>query len=118
MKITNLLLAFFLFLFLCSAAHGSGEYKVIFETTDCSGNTGFATVGADEIYKINQGDCSDPSDPGKHLKQLLVQDGNNSYKAYSLTQDEAKNVMLELKEYMKSRKNVLDRSDAIIIDKE
>jgi len=35
--------------------------------------------------------------------------------AYSLTQDEARNVMMEIKEYMKSRKGVLDRSAAVVI---
>ena len=91
------------------------SYKVVFETMDCSGNTGFATVGPDEIYKVGNGDCTNPEDPGKKLKQLLVHDGSGSYKVYTLTQEEARNVMLDVKEYMKSRKGVLDRSDAIII---
>jgi len=39
----------------------------------------------------------------------------SSYMAYSPTQDEARNIMMEIKEYMKSRKGVLDRSDAVII---
>ena len=91
------------------------SYKVVFETMDCSGNTGFATVGPDEIYKVGNGDCTDPNNPGKKLKQLLVHDGSGSYKVYTLTQEEAKNVMLDVKEYMKARKGVLDRSDAIII---
>ena len=110
--LTSTLLMLF---FLSSPAHASGDYKVIFETMDCNGNTGFATVGADEIYKMNNGDCTDPNNPGKHLKQLLVHDGSGSYVVYNLTQDEARNVMLELKDYMKSRKGVLDRSDAVII---
>jgi predicted metal-binding protein len=64
---------------------------------------------------MNNGDCTDPNDPAKRLKQLLVHDGSGSYMVYSLTQDEARNVMLELKDYMKSRKGILDRSDAVII---
>ncbi len=95
--------------------NAADSYKVVFETMDCSGNTGFATVGPDEIYKVGNGDCSNPEDPGKKLKQLLIHDGQGSYKVYTLTQQEARNVMLEVKEYMKSRKGVLDRSGAIII---
>ena len=95
--------------------HASDAYKVVFETMDCSGNTGFATVGPDEIYKVNDGDCSHPDKPGQKLKQLLVHDGSGSYKVYSLSQDEARNVMRDVKEYMRSRKGVLDRSDGVII---
>ena len=115
MKIRILLPTLLMLFFLSTTAHAGNEYKVIFETMDCSGNTGFATVGAEEIYKMNNGDCSDPNDPTKRLKQLLTHDGSGSYKVYTLTQDEARNVMKKLKEYMNSRKGVLDRSDAVII---
>ncbi len=98
--------------FYSQAADG---YQVVFETMDCSGNTGFATVGAHEIYKINNGDCSNPEDPGKKLKQLLVHDGHGSYTVYTLTQEEARSVMKDVKEYMKSRKGLLDRSNSVII---
>jgi len=115
MKATLLLPALLTLLLFASNASGDDSYKVIFETTDCSGNTGFASVGADEIYKINNGDCSDPNNPARKLKQLLIKDGSGSYMAYSLTQDEAKSVMLDVKDYMKSKKGVLDRADAVII---
>ncbi len=112
----SILISMLLMLFFSSSpVQSSGDYKVIFETMDCNGNTGFATVGADEIYKMSNGDCTEPNNPEKHLKQLLVHDGGGSYMVYNLTQDEARNVMLELKDYMKSRKGVLDRSDAVII---
>jgi len=110
---------FFSTLFICilfaSKSMAYDSYKVVFETMDCSGNTGFATVGPDEIYKVSNGDCSNPDDPGKKLKKLLVHDERGSYTVYTLTQEEARNIMLDVKEYMKSRKGVLDRSDAIII---
>ena len=115
MKTTRLLSSLLILLFIASVANATDSYKVIFETMDCNGNTGFATVGADEIYKMSNGDCTDPKDPAKKLKQLLVHDGSGSYLVYSLTQDEGRNVMLEMKEYMRSRKGVLDRSDAVII---
>lgn len=115
MKISMLIPTLLMLFFLSSPTHAADEYKVFFETMDCSGNTGFATVGADEIYKMNNGDCTDPNDPAKRLKQLLVHDGTGSYIVYTLTQDEARNVMMEMKDYMKSRKGVLDRSEAVII---
>ena len=106
-----------LLLLLCSTGAGFADdsYKIIFETMDCSGNTGFASVGLDEIYKMDNGDCSEPDHPDRKLKQLLVHDGSGSYTAYTLTQDEAKNVMRDMKEYMRARKGVLERSDSIII---
>lgn len=100
---------------LCATAHAGDSYKVVFETMDCSGNSGFATVGPDEIYRVSNGDCSNPDDPSKKLKQLLVHDGSGSYIAYSLTQEEARAVMMDVKEYMRSRKGVLDRSESVII---
>ena len=101
--------------FFLSQGRADDSYNVVFETMDCSGNTGFATVGAHEIYKINNGDCSNPEDPGKKLKQLLVHDGHGSYNVYTLTQEEARSVMGDVKEYMKSRKGLLDRSNSVII---
>jgi len=99
----------------CSPGLADDSYKVVFETMDCSGNMGFATVGPDEIYKIGNGDCTDPDNPDHKLKQLLIHDGSGSYKVYTLTQEEARNVMRDVKEYMQARKGVLERSDSIII---
>ena len=115
MKKSLLLAAFAVSMILPCYSRASDGYQVVFETMDCSGNTGFATVGAHEIYKINNGDCSNPEDPGKKLKQLLVHDGHGSYNVYTLTQEEARSVMGDVKEYMKSRKGVLDRSNSVII---
>ncbi len=115
MKMTLLLSTVLMLSLLSSQVSTADSYKIVFETMDCSGNTGFATVGPDEIYKMGNGDCSNPEDPTKKLKQLLVHDGSGSYMVYTLTQEEAKNVMLDVKEYMKSRKGALDRADSIII---
>ncbi len=113
---TILLFSTLLMLSILSAKMSVADsYKIVFETMDCSGNTGFATVGPDEIYKMGNGDCSNPEDPTKKLKQLLVHDGRGSYTVYTLTQEEAKNVMLDVKEYMKSRKGALDRAESVII---
>lgn len=115
MKHTLFFPALFMLVLFSSQSRADDSYKVVFETMDCSGNTGFATVGPDEIYKVGNGDCTNPEDPGKKLKQLLVHDGKGSYTVYTLTQEEARNVMQDVKEYMKARKGVLERSDSIII---
>ncbi|MBU0961155.1 MAG: hypothetical protein KKD01_04590 [Proteobacteria bacterium] len=115
MKATLAFSTLLLLSLLSSPGFADDPYKVVFETIDCNGNTGFATVGPDEIYKVGDGDCSHPQHPGQKLKQLLIHDGSGSYKVYTLSQEEAKNVMLEVKEYMRARKGVLERSDSIII---
>lgn len=89
--------------------------KVAFETTDCSGASGFATISVDSIYKIQDGDCNDPNNPEQRLKQLLVHNGSGSYNIYSLGQGEAREVMNEVKAYMKARRGALERSNTIIL---
>jgi len=113
---TRTLLSFLLFLFLLSSAWADDSYKLVFETMDCSGQSGFASVGPEEIYKIENGDCADPGHPGQKMKQLLIHDGSGSYRAYSLTSAEARNVMRDLKEYMRARKGVLEHSRSIIVN--
>lgn len=115
MKSFLVLFPLLLFLLFPSMGCADDSYKIVFETMDCSGNTGFATLGADEIYTIENGDCEHPEHPGQKIKKLLAHDGGGSYKVYSLSQAEAKNVMQELKEYMRARKGALERSDSIII---
>lgn len=102
--------------FACLAMVGAAiasPYQITFETTDCNGDTGFSTVGVDEIFKIQSAGCS--GSDGAPLKQMLVHDGSGSYQAYNLTEEEAKNVSKEIKGYMAARRGVLDRSDAIIV---
>jgi len=91
----------------------ASSYQVTFETTGCNGDTGFATIGVDEIFKIQDAGCSGPD--GVPLKQMLVHDGSGSYKAYTLTKEESHNVSKEIKEYMAARRGVLDRSQGVII---
>lgn len=115
MKLSRVCCTLLLLLALSSQASADDSYKVAFETIDCSGNIGFATVGPDEIYKVGDGDCTHPEHPDQKLKQLLVHDGSGSYKVYTLSQEEARNVMRDVKDYMRARKGVLERSDSVII---
>ncbi len=91
----------------------SAVYQVIFETLDCNGDSGFATVGVDQIYKIQSAGCA--GDDGKPLKQLLVHDGYGSYNVYTLSQEESGNINKEIKAYMDARRGILERSEAIIV---
>ncbi len=90
-------------------------YKVVFETIDCDGKSGFLTISIESIYKIQDGDCNDPNNPEQRLKQLLVHDGSGSYKSHSLDQDAAREGMDEVKAYMKARRGVLERANTVIL---
>ena len=103
---------FFVCLVMIGVATAS-PYQVTFETMDCNGETGFTTVGVDEVFKIQSAGCSGPD--GVSLKQMLVPDGSGSYTAYTMTEEESKNVSKEIKDYMAARRGILDRSNAIIV---
>ncbi len=94
----------------------ASSYQVTFETMDCNGDIGFATIGVDQIFKIQSAGCS--GSDGEPLKQMLVHDGSGSYNAYTLSEEESKNVRKEIKDYMASRRGLLDRSNAVIVKPE
>jgi len=113
----NLLTVLFIVLtFICFAGYAAAEssaYQVTFETLDCNGDSGFATVGVDQIYKIQSAGCAGPD--GAPLKQLLEHDGSGSYNVYTLSQEESENINKEIKAYMAARRGLLERSKAIIV---
>ena len=108
-----IIVSVFLFIFVSVGIAQASPYQVTFETTECNGDTGFTTVGVDQIFKIQAGDCSGPD--GRPLKQMLVHDGSGSYLAYTLTEEEAKNVKGEIKAYMAARRGVLEKPGAVIV---
>lgn len=111
--LTVLFIILALFCFSGNATAESSAYQVTFETLDCNGDSGFATVGVDQIYKIQAAGCAGPD--GTTLKQLLVHDGSGSYNAYIISQEESENINKEIKAYMAARRGILERSEAIIV---
>ncbi|MEA2091217.1 MAG: hypothetical protein U9O83_02495 [Campylobacterota bacterium] len=91
----------------------SESYQVAFETTECNGDSGFATVKIENIDKIKAADCLHE---GKKLKQLLVRRGS-SYVIYTLTENEAKNVMQDVKLYNRAKLKMMENSKTILITK-
>lgn len=106
------ILSFFFCVAFAGAASAS-SYQVTFETMNCNGDSGFATVMVSEIYKVQSAGCSGPD--GDLLKQMLVYNGYGSYNVYTMTGEESNNVSKEIKDYMASRRNLLDRANAIIV---
>jgi len=104
----------FLLIGLLSAMLFSADnYQVAFETTECSGESGFATVNIESIDKIQSAGCLHE---GKKLKKLLVRKGN-SYATYTLTYEEAKNVMQDVKLYNRARLKMMENANTLVITK-
>ncbi len=95
------------------SVYGETAYQVTFVTEECNGDSGMATVAIDQVYKVQSAGCSDSQ--GRQMKQLLVHNASGSYDAYSLSTEEADAVMKEIKGYMTARRNLLERSEAIIV---
>jgi len=102
-------------LFVLTVTSHAESYQVAFETKTCDGISGFATIPVQSIYKVQEGDCTDPDNPNQKLQQLLVHNGRGSYNIHSLGQDAAREVMDEVKAYMKARRGVLERANTVIV---
>ncbi len=97
----------------------SSDYQVMFETTSCDGETGFSTAVVEDIYKIENAGCDNPGGKAfEKLKQILIKNGSGSYDTLTLTQEESKTVISDMKLYMKARRNALENSSTLIIEKE
>ena len=77
----------------------------------------FATANADAVYKIENAGCSVPGENGKQLKRLLVKNGKGSFDTFTLTPEEAKNVIADVKTYMKARLKNLENANTLMITK-
>ena len=92
------------------------DYLVTFQTTDCNGDIGFASVGIDKIYKIETMKC-DPPHGEEIRKHVLVSSRTDvtEYDVFTVSGEEAERISSEMKEYMRIRRDLLKRSDGVII---
>lgn len=93
------------------ASHG---YQVSFATTNCDGDTGFAAVEIELIYRIDTVDCA-PAQPDKRLKQVLVRARGTGYDVFTVDEAEAKKISEEINSYSKARKRALERGETLQI---
>ncbi len=99
--------------FLSSLTFALDSYQVAFETTECNGEHGFATVQIEDIDKIQSASCRYE---GKKLQKLLVRK-NGSYETYTLTYTEAKGVMQDVKLYNRARLKMMENANTLVITK-
>jgi hypothetical protein len=92
----------------------AGSYQVVFETTSCTGDSGFASVAVENVYKVENGDCFAPGSK-KKLKKILVRNGKGSFDTFTLTAEEAKSVISDLKDYQRAKLKNLENAHTLII---
>lgn len=123
-------------LWLCSTSLASDDYQITFQTNDCNGDTGFATVVVSSIYKIESITCDPPHKQNKR-KQILIKSkiattGSSgqdsifsvnrlqtvvvdSYNVMTVTEEEAGNIQKDIDRYMRARRKLLEKGSGIIL---
>ncbi len=88
-------------------------YQVMFETTDCNGQTGFASAKIEQIYRIEPAGCTGPD--GKPIKKILLKNGQGSYDVLLLSDESAREVMGEIRAYMRAKRKMVENGNALVI---
>jgi len=95
-------------------------YQITFKTTDCNGDTGFATVEVNRIHKIQTITCDEPDAKFKKLKQVIVKSKiiPTSFDVFMVTESEAQHIQKRIDDYMEAKRKLLERGNPIILHKE
>jgi len=91
------------------------DYKVTVNTTECNGDTGFASIDIQNFYRIETTDCA-PEKPDLKLKQVLVK-SSNGYDVFNVTLEDAKHLQQEIKRYMDAKRRALENGSTVILEK-
>eukprot|EP01026_Neomeris_dumetosa_P020693 TRINITY_DN183392_c0_g1_i1.p1 TRINITY_DN183392_c0_g1~~TRINITY_DN183392_c0_g1_i1.p1 ORF type:complete len:193 (+),score=0.19 TRINITY_DN183392_c0_g1_i1:64-579(+) len=75
-------------------------HEIIAETINCQGETGFTSFESTKLHKISEAWCADPNDSGKKLQQVMIKSPSTSggFQVVWVTQQEARNIMQQIKE--------------------
>ncbi len=114
--IRTIFAALFLLLFTAVSAAAGSSYMVTFQTTDCNGDTGIASVEINRIYKIQTVACEPPYQAARR-KQVLVTSKtlHGSYDVFTVDEKEAINIQKQIQAYMDARRKLLENSNPIIL---
>ncbi len=111
-----MLVVLFLMLSVAVAAAAESSYMITFQTTDCNGDTGLASVEIDRIYKIETIECDPPHQSAKR-KQVLVfsRTLHGSYDVFTVDEKEAVTIQKQIQAYMDARRKLLENGTPIIL---
>jgi len=115
MKISLVLTAAMLLGLACAQQSLARDYpgilKVTFQTRDCSGATGLASVNVDRITRIQPYNCPD----GQQLKQVLTRSEGGVGEAFLITADEGVKLQAQIQHIMDARRKALEQQKPVII---
>jgi hypothetical protein len=99
-------------------AGGISDTQVSFQTTECNGDTGFASVDLEKIWRIKSAGCSSPDKPDQQLMQVLVKSttGLVKYEVFTVAPTEADYIQAQIKAHMAAKRKALEGGDTVIID--
>lgn len=95
------------------AADPTRPLKLTFQTTDCAGATGMASVDVDRFDRMQPLAC----DSGRKLKQVLVKSGTGSYEVFTVAESEAGKIEAQIQQVMESRRKALEHGETIHINR-
>jgi hypothetical protein len=116
--IRTIFAALFLLLFTTISAAAGSSYMVTFQTTDCNGDTGIASVEINRIYKIKSISCEPPYQAARRKQVLATSKAlHGSYDVFTIDEKEAVNIQKQIQDYMDARRKLLENGSPIILQK-
>lgn len=95
------------------AADPTRPMKLTFQTTDCTGATGMASIDVDRFDRMQPLTC----DSGQKLKQVLVKSGTGRYEVFTVAESEASKIETQIQQVMESRRKALEHGETIHINR-
>ena len=92
--------------------------QVTVETLDCNGDVGFSSFDERRLHKIQEGGCENPFDSNENLQQILLrsQSGNSKYQVLWVTQNEARNIMEQIRANKGIRQQYLQQRNQVNVN--
>ena len=88
------------------------DYPVTFATTECNGDSGFISVDASRVYRIQTVACQQ----GHALQQVLLRRENGEgYDLATVTPADAEALRAELGAWAAARRRLLENGGAVIV---
>jgi len=96
---------------IANAADFPGVLKVSFQTTDCSGATGLASVNVDHITRVQPYTCPN----GRKLSQVLTRPPAGTGEAFLITPEESVKLQARIDQIMDARRKAIEQQKPVII---
>ncbi len=93
------------------------DVKVTFRTITCQGATGFASVNADQVFKIEQIKC-EPNSKINKVHQVMIRKtaSSTSFDIFTLSGTEAEILMKKVETYQDDKRKSLRDSNRYILE--